>query len=80
MDNIANPKSVRKSRKRKRKRAKEQAVFSVISVRLSDDEKERIDEIMRAGNFKRYSDMVRMAIHMYRGPSGVAHGGSDIYH
>jgi len=73
-------KPVKKSRKKKRKKARAQAVLSVISVRLTDDEKERIDEIMRAGSFKRYSDIVRMAIHLYRGPNGVTHGRSDIYH
>jgi hypothetical protein len=49
--------------KRKLK-AREQAVLSVVSVRISDEEKERIDEIMRVGNIKRYSDVLRLAIQM----------------
>lgn len=70
----------KRKRKKKRKKAKEQAVLSVISVRLTDEEKERIDEIMRAGNIKRYSDVVRMAIHMYRTPGNGDHDRPDIYH
>ncbi len=81
MDSIpAEPKSVKRKRKKRRKKAKEQAVLSVISVRLSDEEKERIDHIMREGNFKRYSDIVRLAIHMYRGPDRDGYGRHDIYH
>ena len=70
---------VKKNRK-KRKKAREQAVLSVISVRLTDDEKERIDEIMQSGNFKHYSDIMRIAIQMYRGAGIVEHGRSNIYH
>jgi len=39
-------------------------LLSVISVRISDREKELLKEIMRAGNFKCYSDVLRMAIQM----------------
>lgn len=37
---------------------------TVITVRISDDEKERIDEIMLNMDIKRYSDVMRMALHM----------------
>lgn len=81
MDSIpVEAKSVKRKRKKKRKKAKEQAVLTVISVRLTDEEKERIDHIMRVGNFKRYTDIVRLAIQMYRGPNRVEYGRHDIYH
>lgn len=48
----------------RRGKAKSQAVLSIVSVRISDEEKERIDEIMRLGNIKSYSDVLRMAIQM----------------
>jgi hypothetical protein len=40
------------------------ATLSVVTVRISDVEKERIDEIMRVLNIKRYSDVMRMALQM----------------
>lgn len=52
----------------RRKKSKGQAVLSVISVRISDEEKERLDELKRLGRFKRYSDMLRMAIRMIKVP------------
>jgi hypothetical protein len=39
---------------------------TVVTVRLSDGEKERIDEIMANLDIKRYSDVMRMALHMVR--------------
>ncbi|MBK5275987.1 MAG: hypothetical protein JJE30_13170 [Desulfuromonadales bacterium] len=42
------------------------ATSSVVTVRISDEEKERIDEIMRYLNIKRYSDVMRMALQMIR--------------
>lgn len=66
---ISTRKNVRKKSTLKRSKAREQAVLSVISVRVSDEEKERIDEIMRLGNFKRYSDVLRMAIQVFRIPT-----------
>jgi len=36
----------------------------VVTVRISDEEKERIDEIMKSLNIKRYSDVMRMALDM----------------
>jgi len=41
-------------------------VLSVVTVRISDEEKERIDNIMRNLDIKRYSDMMRMALQMVK--------------
>ncbi|OGU00688.1 MAG: hypothetical protein A2079_04715 [Geobacteraceae bacterium GWC2_48_7] len=38
--------------------------LSVVTVRISDLEKERIDEVMRVLNIKRYSDVMRIALQM----------------
>lgn len=73
-------KNVRKKRKRRRVKAKEQAVLSVISVRISDEEKERIDEIMRLGNIKRYSDVLRMAIQLVQVPDNDEAACAGTYH
>ena len=40
--------------------------LSVVTVRISDEEKERIDEIMRNLDIKRYSDVMRLALHMVK--------------
>lgn len=39
---------------------------SVVTFRISDEEKERIDEIMMNLDIKRYSDVMRMALQMTR--------------
>ncbi len=39
---------------------------TVITVRVSDEEKDRIDAIMVNLDIKRYSDVMRMALHMIR--------------
>ncbi|HXE95709.1 MAG TPA: hypothetical protein VN642_04855 [Dongiaceae bacterium] len=39
---------------------------SVVTFRVSDEEKERIDEIMTELDIKRYSDIMRMALQMTR--------------
>lgn len=75
-----NTRSTRKSRKRPRLKAKEQAVLSVVSLRISDEEKERIDEIMRIGNIKRYSDVMRMAIQMIHLTDRDKHEQPDRFH
>ena len=36
----------------------------VVTVRISDEEKERIDQIMKQHNITRYSDVMRMALQM----------------
>ena len=38
--------------------------LSVVTVRISDEEKERIDTIMKNLNIKRYSDVMRLALQM----------------
>ncbi len=43
-----------------------QAVLSVVTVRISNEEKERMDMIMRNLDIKRYSDVMRMALHMVK--------------
>jgi len=40
--------------------------LSIVTVRISDEEKGRIDEIMRSLDITRYSDMMRMALQMVK--------------
>lgn len=61
------------ARKNCRKKASKRSVksdrvpmLSVVTVRISDEEKKRIDEIMRNLDIKRYSDVMRMALHMVK--------------
>ena len=60
--------TARKIKKKKtvKKPAKSQKCIksAIITVRISDDEKNRIDEIMMTMDIKRYSDVMRMALHM----------------
>jgi hypothetical protein len=51
-------------KKQKKKKPRKQAVLSVVSVRISDKEKEYIDNMMQAGIISNYSDVLRMALHM----------------
>lgn len=39
---------------------------TVITVRISDEEKDRIEKIMANLDIKRYSDVMRMALHMVK--------------
>jgi DNA-binding protein Fis len=39
---------------------------SVITVRISDEEKMRIEKIMAELDIKNYSDVMRMALHMVK--------------
>lgn len=55
----------KKPLKRSMKSGRE-AMSTVITVRISDEEKERIDEIMMDLEIKRYSDVMRMALHMMK--------------
>jgi hypothetical protein len=71
--------NVKKKTKRPRIKAKEQTILSVISLRISDEEKERIDEIMRLGKIKRYSDVMRMAIQMVQVPNNDKCGREGIF-
>ena len=43
-------------------RSKKVAMSSVISVRIPNDEKERINEIMKNLSIKRYSDFMRIVL------------------
>jgi hypothetical protein len=61
----------RKAVKRTSK-SKAPAMLSVISVRISDEEKERIDEIMRCNNISRYADVLHQAIKMVKVPQQAA--------
>jgi hypothetical protein len=59
-------KKVRKKTVRHRMKSDTVPTLSVVTVRISDEEKERIDEIMRNLDIKRYSDVMRMALHMVK--------------
>ncbi|HIJ81129.1 MAG TPA: hypothetical protein HPP76_05425 [Desulfuromonadales bacterium] len=54
----------KKSAHRRRVKADRQETLSVVTVRISDEEKERIDEIMARWDIKRYSDVMKIAIKM----------------
>jgi len=59
----------KKNRKKKLKSVEslpKQDTLTVVTVRISDEEKERIDRIMSSWNIKRYSDVMRMAVQMLR--------------
>jgi len=53
-------------------KSKAPAPLSVISVRISDEEKMRIDEIMRCNNIERYADVLHQAIKMVTIPQQAA--------
>jgi hypothetical protein len=53
-----------KKPKRCRMKSGKTAMSTVITVRVSDSEKERINEIMMNLDIMRYSDVMRMALHM----------------
>jgi hypothetical protein len=59
-------KSYRKKKAKRSVRSDKPACLSVVTVRISDEEKERIDEIMRNLQITRYSDVMRMALHMVK--------------
>ncbi|MDU0460437.1 MAG: hypothetical protein RW306_17040 [Geobacteraceae bacterium] len=63
--------TVKKNSKRKLKshasvRMPRQETLTVVTLRISDDEKEQIDRIMDSWNIKRYSDVMRMAVRMLK--------------
>jgi len=63
--------TVKKNGKRKLKshvsvRMPRQETLTVVTLRISDDEKEQIDRIMDSWNIKRYSDVMRMAVRMLK--------------
>jgi len=59
-------KSCRKKKARRSVRADKAATLSVVTVRISDEEKERIDDIMQRLDIHRYSDVMRMALQMVK--------------
>jgi HSP90 family molecular chaperone len=63
-------KNQKKKTSKKGVRSKKAVMSTVITVRISDDEKERIDEIMMNMDIKRYSDVMRIALQMMRPPAG----------
>lgn len=52
------------ARKKYKARAKKAAMSSVVSVRISEREKEEINVVMKNLNIKRYSDFMRIALQM----------------
>jgi len=62
--------TARKSYKKKTIKARVKSdtppTLSVVTVRISDEEKDRIDAIMRNLDIKRYSDVMRMALQMVK--------------
>jgi hypothetical protein len=64
---MATVKNNHKKKPSKRSVKSGKAVMStVVTFRVSDEEKERIDEIMMNLDIKRYSDVMRMALQMTR--------------
>jgi len=62
-----------KNKSSKRSTKSDKSVMStVITVRVSDEEKDRIDAIMMNLDIKRYSDVMRMALHMMKPNTGYA--------
>ena len=59
-------KSSRRKKAKRTVRADRASTLSVVTVRISDEEKERIDEIMQRLDIPRYSDVMRMALQMVR--------------
>jgi hypothetical protein len=62
---IARKNNKDKSSKRRTKSGKS-VMSTVITVRVSDEEKDRLDTIMMNLEIKRYSDVMRMALHMIK--------------
>ena len=59
-------KQIKKKSSKRKVTTDEAKTISVVTVRISDEEKERIDEIMRNLDVKRYSDIMRMAFQMMK--------------
>jgi hypothetical protein len=59
-------KNLKKKPAKRSLKSSKTAMSTVVTVRLSDGEKERIDEIMMSLDIKRYSDVMRMALHMMK--------------
>ena len=52
------------TRKKYKPRAKKPTMSSIVSVRITEKEKEEIDVVMKNLNIKRYSDFMRIALQM----------------
>ncbi len=65
---MATVKKSYKKTSKKSSKSKKNVKSAIIAVRISDCEKERIDEIMMNMDIKRYSDVMRMALHMINPP------------
>jgi len=52
------------ARKKYKARVKKAAMSSVVSVRISEKEREEINVVMKNLNIKRYSDFMRIALQM----------------
>jgi len=59
-------KSCRKRSSKRSLKPDKAPALSVVTVRISDEEKNRFDEIMRSLDITRYSDMMRMALQMVK--------------
>jgi hypothetical protein len=59
-------KNYRKKTSKRTAKPDKAPTLSVVTVRISDEEKGRIDEIMRSLDITRYSDMMRMALQMVK--------------
>jgi hypothetical protein len=59
-------KNCRKKTSKRTAKPDKSPALSVVTVRISDEEKGRIDEIMRSLDIERYSDMMRMALQMVK--------------
>jgi hypothetical protein len=59
-------KNYRKKPSKRSVKSDKMVMSTVITVRISDGEKDRIDEIMMNLDIKRYSDVMRMALRMMR--------------
>ena len=62
---IARKTGLKKAPKRSVRSAKTPNL-TVVTVRISDEEKERFDTIMKSLNIKRYSDVMRMALQLVK--------------
>ena len=59
-------KSLKKKPSRRIVKADKAVMSTVVTVRISDEEKVRIDDIMMNLDIKRYSDVMRMALKMVK--------------
>jgi len=59
-------KSRRKKKAKRTVRADRAPTLSVVTLRISDEEKERIDDIMQRLDIQRYSDVMRLALQLVR--------------